>query len=185
MKILAIYGSEYGQTEAVIRRIAGVLESYGHGVAIHRADAVPGGRVAPEFDAVLVGASVIMGRYQRYVRTFVQGNLGVLSRLPTAFVSVNGHSPETLPEWRAAAGGYVAKFLGETHWSPRWTATFSGALRYTRYGAVTRWIMKKISARVGGPTDTTRDYEFTDWAAVDRFAAEISRDLSPEPAFVA
>jgi menaquinone-dependent protoporphyrinogen oxidase len=185
MKILAVYGSEYGQAEAVIRRIGSVLESDGHVVAIHRAGVLPTGTLLTDFDAVPVGASIIMGRYQRYVRDFVRRNLDVLSRQPTAFVSVNGSSPEAMPEWRAAARGYVAKFLGETNWSPRWTATFSGALRYTRYGAVTRWIMKRISARAGGPTDTTRDHEYTDWAAVDRFAAELSHALSQEPAAVA
>jgi len=30
--------------------------------------------------------------------------------------------------------------------------------------------MKAITAREGGPTDTSRDYDFTDWPAVDQFA---------------
>jgi menaquinone-dependent protoporphyrinogen oxidase len=185
MKILAVYGSAYGQAEAVIRRVGSVLERSGHSVTIYRADAVPKPVSVDAFDAVLVSASIIMGRYQPYVRDFVQRHLGALNALPTAFVSVSGASPENVPEWRAAASGYVAKFLRETVWSPRWTATFSGALRYTRYGLVTRWVMKRISARTGGPTDTTQDYEFTDWAAVDRFATDLAETLSNEPAAVA
>jgi menaquinone-dependent protoporphyrinogen oxidase len=185
MKILAVYGSSYGQAQAVMRRVAAALEHSGHTVAIYRANAVPRSTSVADFDAVLIAASVIMGRYQRYVRAFVRRHLAALNDRPTAFVSVSGASPEDVPEWRAAASGYVTKFLGETHWSPRWTATFSGALRYTRYGFVTRWIMKRISARTGGPTDTTHDHEFTDWAAVDRFAAELSHALSHEPAAVA
>jgi menaquinone-dependent protoporphyrinogen oxidase len=137
-----------------------------------------------DFAAVVVAASIIMGRYQRHVVRFVRRHVGSLNALPAAFVSVSGASPESVPEWRTAASGYIARFLGETRWSPRWTAGFSGALRYTRYGLVTRWIMKRISARTGGPTDTARDYEFTDWAAVDRFGAQLAEVLSQEGASV-
>ena len=63
---------------------------------------------------------------------------------------------------------------------PGGTATFSGALRYPRYGPVTRWIMKLISRRSGGPTDTSQEYEFTDWQAVDRFGEDLARALADE-----
>jgi menaquinone-dependent protoporphyrinogen oxidase len=185
MRILAVYGSEYGQAETVVRRVAGVLEARGHSLQVHRADGVPAMVAVESFDAVLVGASIIMGHYQKYVREFVRGHLAELRARPTAFISVSGSSPESVPEWRSAARGYVTTFLKETGWAPRWTATFAGALRYPRYGLVTRWIMKKISARQGGPTDTTREYEFTDWAAVDRFAAELADALSVGPAAAA
>jgi menaquinone-dependent protoporphyrinogen IX oxidase len=32
--------------------------------------------------------------------------------------------------------------------------------------------MKTISRRAGGPTDTSRDYEFTDWVALDQFVLD-------------
>jgi menaquinone-dependent protoporphyrinogen oxidase len=185
MKILAVYGSKYGQAEQVMRHIATVLEGRGHPLQRFRADQIPPGISVEDFEVVLVGASVIMGRYQRYVRDFVRRNLASLAARPTAFVSVNGHSPESVPEWRAFARGYVEKFIRETGWRPRWTATFSGALRYPRYGLVTRWIMKKISAHTGGPTDTSKEYEFTDWDAVDRFATEMADALEVGPAAAA
>jgi menaquinone-dependent protoporphyrinogen oxidase len=123
-----------------------------------------------------------MGHHQKYVRDFVRRHVGLMAARPSAFISVNGHSPESVPEWRAAARGYMEKFLEETGWTPRWTAAFSGALRYPRYGLLTRWIMKKISAQSGGPTDTSREYEFTDWEAVDRFAREVADALEVGPA---
>jgi menaquinone-dependent protoporphyrinogen oxidase len=185
VKVLAVYGSEFGQAEAVLRRVVDGLTGRGHSVVIHRANAVPSEVDVGRFDMVLVAGSIIMGRYQRYVRDFVREHVAALNALPTAFVSVNGHSPETDPEWRAAARKYVAGFLELTSWAPRWTATFSGALRYPRYGIVTRWIMKKISARTGAPTDTTREFEFTDWAAVDRFAAELADAFAHGPSVAA
>ena len=73
MRILAVYGSAYGQAEAVVRRVSGALERTGHAVALHRADAK--NMRVEDFDAVLVGASIIKGHYQRYVRDFVSAHL--------------------------------------------------------------------------------------------------------------
>jgi menaquinone-dependent protoporphyrinogen IX oxidase len=36
-------------------------------------------------------------------------------------------------------------------------------------------MMQLISWREGGPTDTSRDYELTDWGEVDRLADEVTR----------
>jgi menaquinone-dependent protoporphyrinogen oxidase len=182
MRILAVYGSRFGQAESVLQRISRVLESHGHTVTLFKGDAVPRDLALPDYDAVIIAASIIMGRYQPYIRTFVQRHAGGLNARPSAFVSVNGHSPESAPEWRQAARQYVQAFLADTAWQPHRTATFSGALRYQRYGLVTKWIMKMISRRTGGPTDVSRDYEFTDWNAVDAFAHELAGKWAQMPA---
>jgi menaquinone-dependent protoporphyrinogen oxidase len=173
MKVLAVYGSEYGQAEMVLRRVASALEEHGHVVSIFRGDAPSAGLALEDSDAVVVAASVIRGRYQSYIRAFVRRHLAALEGRSTAFISVSGASPETAPEWRAAARGYVQLFLKDTGWAPGRIATFSGALRYPRYGLFLRWVMKRISRSSGGPTDTSREFEFTDWSAVDRFSEEL------------
>jgi menaquinone-dependent protoporphyrinogen oxidase len=55
-------------------------------------------------------------------------------------------------------------FLHETGWFPSMVRLTAGALTYSRYGPVRRWIMKRIARKAGGGTDTSRDYEYTDWA---------------------
>ena len=35
--------------------------------------------------------------------------------------------------------------------------------------------MKRIARKAGGATDTSRDYEYTDWAALDEFVDRFSR----------
>lgn len=178
MKILALYGSRFGQAEAVLRRIVGTLEGSGHSVTMMRADTIPPGLSVQGFGGVVVAASIIMGRYQRYVRRWVAAHADSLNARPGAFISVNGTPPEPTAEWRTAANRYVSHFVDETGWRPRWIATFAGALRYSRYGPVTRWIMKRIAASQGGPTDTSRDYDFTDWEAVDRLGSELAAHFS-------
>jgi menaquinone-dependent protoporphyrinogen oxidase len=180
VKILAVYGSKFGQAAAVLRRVSDVLAGQGHTVTFAKADALPTGLDIGSFGAVVVAASVIMGRHQTYVRRFVRENLEALQARPAAFISVNGAPPTPAAAWQAAAADYVDRFLEKTAWEPRWSATFAGALRYTRYSPVTRWVMRRISRRNGGPTDTSRDYEFTDWDAVDRFAEVIADGLDDE-----
>jgi menaquinone-dependent protoporphyrinogen IX oxidase len=44
--------------------------------------------------------------------------------------------------------------------------------------------MKRISKQAGGATDTSRDHEYTDWAALDRFLDQWKSVLSPAHAQV-
>lgn len=82
------------------------------------------------------------------------------------------------PRGEAEARNYIANFERATGWHPRLSRSFAGGLPYTQYGAVTRWMMKLISRQTGRPTDTSRDWEFTDWGAVDQFARDLSRMVS-------
>lgn len=177
MNVLAVYGSNYGQAEAVLRRVTEALEARGVDVSVFKGDQIPAGLALEGFDAMVVAASIRMGRYQTYIRDFVKRHNAELRACPSAFVSVNGSRSESTPEWRDQAHGYVQQFLEQTAWQPRWTATFAGALRYRRYDPLTRWIVKSINGRRGGATDTSREYEFTDWQAVDRFAEDLTADL--------
>lgn len=177
MKILAVYGSNYGQARTVVERVTAALEARGHAVSAFKGDAVPGGTSVEDFDAAVIAASVRMGKYQAYMGDFVKRHVEALSSRPSAFISVSGTRPESLPEWNEESRGYVREFLEQTGFQPDWTANFAGKLQYRSYDPITRWIMKGIARRNGGPVDTSRDYEFTDWDAVDRFAAELAEGL--------
>ena len=52
---------------------------------------------------------------------------------------------------------------------------FAGALVYTQYGWLKRHVMRAIVKREGGDLDMSRDYEYTDWEAVERFAHDIGQ----------
>lgn len=51
----------------------------------------------------------------------------------------------------------------------------AGAVPYTRYGWLKRRIMRRLMARANGDTDTTRDYEYTDWEDLNSFARGFAR----------
>ena len=51
---------------------------------------------------------------------------------------------------------------------------------YSKYNFLTRFIMKRIARKTGRPTDTSRDYEYTDWSRLDRLAEEFARSVPVE-----
>jgi menaquinone-dependent protoporphyrinogen oxidase len=177
-RILVVYGSKYGQTERVAYRIGGILMDAGHVVDIYRGDRLPHALSLADYDGVLVAASVLMGHHQRYIRGFAGRHAGRLNGAPSAFVSVCG-----------AAGGdprqaqaYIDALLRETGWHPTIARSFTGAVAYTQYGWLFRHILKLINRRKGLPTDTSRDWDFTDWNEVERFAKELAVTLALPPA---
>jgi len=176
-KILVVYGTAYGQTERIVRRIVERLTSDGHGVWMHKGDSLPKQLRLDDYDACVVAGSIIRGRHQRYIRRFARRNNGYLNRARSAFVSVSGAAQGSPQQARE----YIDEFVQETGWRPRFTASFAGAMAYTQYGPLLCWVTKVVSRRRGGPTDTTRDHDFTEWEAVDRFAERLAKALPAPP----
>jgi menaquinone-dependent protoporphyrinogen oxidase len=162
------YGTTEGQTARIAEFIAEVVRAHGHdakAVDIKDAgDAIPDG-----YDAIMVGASVHMGKHEDYVRDFVRKNRATLEGLPSSLFSVSMAAHGDIGN----AEGYVGRFEDETGWRPVQVGLFSGALLYTHYGFIKRLIMKKIANNNGSPdTDTSHDYVYTEWDGVKRFAED-------------
>ena len=177
-RILVVYGTAYGQTERITRRIVDRLTSRGHGVSMYKGNSLPKHLRLDDYDEVVVAASIIRGRHQRYIREFARRHHEQLNRTRSAFVSVSGAAQGS----REQAQRYIDDFVQQTGWNPRFPASFAGSMAYTQYGPLLRWIAKVVSRRRGGPTDTSRDHEYTDWQAVDRFAERLARAVPPSEA---
>lgn len=169
-QILIVYGTKYGQTEKVARRIAEIILARGESATILDADRMSRALVLTAYDGVIVGASVIGGRHQRSVRRFVLSQRDALDSMPCAFFSVSGSAGSYDANGRADAQRCLDEFLRDTGWRPDMTQLVAGAIKCTKYNPLLRWVMKQISKRHFGPTDTSRDHELTDWAEVQRFA---------------
>jgi len=167
--IHVIYGTTHGQTRKIAERIAYLARGRGHEVVLADAKDLSLQFSLDDSDAVFIGASIHIGKHQKYIEQFVTTHRSELSFVPAAFFSVSMTAARSTREAREEALRYVARFLKDTKWHPSVTATFGGALAYTQYGFLTRWLMRLISGRQGGDTDTSRDYEYTEWSEVDRF----------------
>ena len=173
-RILIVYGSTHGQTAKIGRHIGNLLRTLGRTVTLVDADALPHALAPRDFDGVIIGSSITYRRHQPAVLRFVRAHRDVLSAKPSAFFSVSASAAGRTEEERDGARRCVNRFLRQTGWRPGVTATIGGAMVYTKYNPFLRWITRYISAKSGGPTDTSRDHELTDWAGVRRFVEDFA-----------
>ena len=169
--VLVVYASRDGQTRKVAERIANVLRVRRHVVEVLDAARAPSDLDLSRFQAVLVGSPVHAQGYLRPVVRFIQAHRTELHRIPTLFFSVGLAILSKINDGRAQTMQIVDRLIAETGWHPRRIELVAGALPYTRYNFLIRFIMRRIVKKEGGDIDTSRNYEYTDWAAVDRFAA--------------
>jgi len=167
-RILVLYGSTDGQTRKIATLIADTLRLDGFPVDV--ADASVESPAVEPFSGVIVAASVHAGGYQRSVRRWVSAHAEALAQRPNAFVSVCLGVLEHKAKTDAALEAIRNAFFSATGWRPSGCKVVAGALKYRSYNWVKRWMMRRIVAKGGGDTDTSRDYEYTDWEDVRRFA---------------
>jgi len=165
---LIIYGTTDGQTGKIAQEIAKTFAAEGWQTSVVNANASRDTR--PEyFDRVVVAASVHVGGYQRAVGRWVRRHAAALNRIPSAFISVCLGVLEQRPEAQREVHAIPERFFARTGWHPPVTQIVAGALPYTRYGWLTKLVMKRIAAKAGGDTDTTRDFEYTNWDELRSF----------------
>jgi menaquinone-dependent protoporphyrinogen oxidase len=177
------YATREGHTRRVAERLVAVFRDRGFtsraiDVASADADYVDWGRVR----AAVVGASLHAHRHQRSADAFVRQHGGDLNGHPSAFFSVSLSAASARPEERAAAAQLAQAFPAACGWHADETVCVAGRLAYTRYGVLTRFIMKRIARREGAPTDTSRDHEFTNWDEVARLADSVARRIAADRA---
>jgi menaquinone-dependent protoporphyrinogen oxidase len=177
-KVLILYGSSEGQTAKIARHIAGVIREKGCSVDVVDGRAVPAHFSLEPYTAAMIGASMHAGGYQGYIRRFVQRHVEELARIRTAFFSVSLTEAYPNPEEKVRLAQLMAEFMQKTGWHPQSVVSFAGALAYSKYGFLKRFVMQRIARAAGGSTDPTHDYEYTDWEAVTRFAETFVAALS-------
>lgn len=178
MNILILYASLEGQTAKIAEHIAQVLRDKEHQVTTLSGRHLPADFKLESYDAAIIGGPIHMGRYPRYLRKFARRYRDWLNQHSSAFVTVCMAINSKLPASRQEVEHYIEKFTSETQWQPTDMATFAGAVKYTQYGFITRFIMKSIARREGGSTDTSQDHEYTDWDAVERFAEQFAGQIT-------
>ena len=175
--VLIAYGTSEGQTAKIAEYIAQMVSDRDHDAEVVDAREPTRGPVPENYEAVIVGASIHMGKHEGYVVEFVKRYRGALERLPSAFFSVSLAAHDNMEE----AKSYIEEFARETGWRPDMVAIFAGALLYKQYGFIKRHMMKKIVRDKGNPdTDTSRDYVYTDRDDVRHFVEEFLEGLPAE-----
>ena len=170
-----LFASTEGQTALIAIRLAAVLHEHGLDsqaidVSTPEAEAIDWGRV----QGVLVGASLHMGRHQKTAARFVHAHAADLNAVPSAFFSVSLAAASKNPGEVVDAERIAREFPAAHGWNPTRILSVAGRLAYREYNVLVRWLIKRIAKKEGGPTDTSRDHELTDWDEVDRLGREMA-----------
>lgn len=182
MKTAIFFASRDGQTRRIAERIAADLRAAGVAVDVFDLATAPSVALS-DYASACVASSVRLGKHERSAVEFATRHRAELERVSAVFVSVSlseagaENLKRSEPERRHSAADVqrvIEDFVKATGWRPARVFPIAGALAYTRYNVLLRFVMKRIARKSGGPTDTTRDHELTDWAAVDRVAATLA-----------
>ena len=172
--ILILYGTSEGHTEKVATIIANTLTDLRCDV-----DVIQAGTVDPavaKYDGVIIAASIHGSRFQPALVDCVRKHAAEIAARPNALVEVclsilNKSDPTVL----AKLDAIVDDLATETRWRPDIIKRVAGAMPYTKFSLLIRWIVKSIIGEATGATDTSRDYVYTDWDDVRAFAREFGR----------
>lgn len=175
-QIALLYMSREGQTRKIIHVIADQLRKSGHDLYISDIRELKNKKLPESFDAVVLGCSVRYGKHHKPFRQFVDNHQQQLSKMPGYFFSVNltARKPERS---EPSNNRYLQKYLRQISWKPGIVEVFAGALLYPKYTLPDRYMIRLIMKITKGPTDLSRETEFTDWDRVCRFALAVDRDL--------
>lgn len=176
-RVLVLYATSEGHTEKIATTMGNALIEAGCD-----ADVIKAGTVDPDiglYDGVIVAASVHGGKFQKQIIHAVRAHAREINARPNVFVQV---CLAVLRKNDPGVPNYLAKivdrFSKDTGWVPARTQPVAGALLYTQYNIIMRWMMRWIVSRAGGDTDMSRDYVYTDWEELKAFASDFGRRLT-------
>ena len=173
MKVLIAYGTTEGQTAHIADELKLKLQS--HGADVEATDLEHGHPNPSAYDRIVLAGSIHVGKYQKEVDRFISENVELLNKIPSWFIGVSlSEAGGDKPGGHEAAQAIIDTFVAEHGWRPRGTLSLAGALKYRQYNFLKRMVLKRIAAAQGGDTDTSRDWEYTDWSAVERLANDVA-----------
>jgi menaquinone-dependent protoporphyrinogen oxidase len=183
MRTAVFYATREGQSEIVAQRVASDLRSRAIEADVINVKDIRGHIDWHAYDAAFVVASVHAGRHEKEMIEFVKREKRELEALNAAFLSLtlsqagaelDTNTPAQREQAHADALRMVAEFADETGWRFEHSLTVAGALVYSKYNFLVKWIMKRIAHKAGFDGPTSCDYEFTNWRTVDRFVEEFA-----------
>ena len=187
--LLIVYATREGHTRLIAQHMAECLRKRSLAVDLFDARDNENPPRLDRYAGVVLAASLHLARHEPEMQRFIERERNALATLPTAFLSVSlsavgAQDPTRAPEYRLRVLRELRKctdaLFDKTQWRPGQTEYVPGALMYTHYNPLVRWVMKRIARKEGASTDTAHDHVYTDWKALDRFVEGFVESLEPE-----
>jgi menaquinone-dependent protoporphyrinogen oxidase len=173
MAILVLYATVEGQSRKIAEHVSADLESRGHMVVLGDLRE-PGFAVPGRFDGIILCAPIHIGRYPDPVIHFASTGKRRWIPSPTHLFPFRSPSPATARTSGSRPGPTRLDLRERQATGLSLLHHAAGALKYLEYDFFKRMMLRHISAKEGGPVDTSRDHELTDWETLDRFVGDFS-----------
>lgn len=166
MKLLVTYASKYGATREIAEKIVNVLQQSGL-----QADLAPVKEVRElsEYQAVILGSAVYVGKWQKDAAEFLQKNENTLAQLPVWLFSSGptgeGDPAELLEGWRLP----VELQPITERIRPRDIAVFGGYINPDKVNFIEKTAVKNIVKKPFG--------DFRDWDRIIGWADTVAEAL--------
>ena len=168
-KILVAYATIDGHTKKIAEFVARISIAQGFSVFIYDAKSKLPEPFPESYEMTIIAAPVHAGKYPLAIQRWVHGHSEKLNQLPSAFISVCLGVLENRIEANRKIAEIRQQFLHKSGWHPALMHDVAGAIPYTRYGILKKWVMKRIAHKFSSDTDTSRDHEYTDWGDLEEF----------------
>ncbi|REL37755.1 menaquinone-dependent protoporphyrinogen IX dehydrogenase [Rhodohalobacter sp. SW132] len=166
MKLLILYATTEGHTRTICEFLRHEAEKIGYTVKLD--DLTINQPSSDDFDTVIIAGSVHLGKYQNALQHYVQKHHKLLNEKKSLFLSVSLTAAADEPESWKELRQQTKEFLTVTGWQPAHIEQVAGALLYTQYNFLKRFLMRMITKRAGGDMDTSKDFVYTNWDQVKR-----------------
>ncbi len=163
MRVLVTAASKHGATFDIATMIGAELARAGFDVSVEAPEAVES---VTEFDALVIGSGVYVGRWMASARDFVDRNAAALSERPVWIYSSGPVGAPLKPHDPPIDAEPIANLIGA-----RGQRVFGGRVDHGDLGLGERAILSIARAQEG---------DFRPWAAVKAWSAEIAAELAAE-----
>lgn len=111
-KVLIAYGTRYGSTEEISSKIAEIMSNKGLDTTVInvKKNEWP---ILDEFDAIVIGSSIKMGKWTKEAKNFLKKNVKTLKEKPFLAVFASCGDASYPDKYQAAKEKYVQKIITE------------------------------------------------------------------------
>ena len=159
-KILVAYASKCGSTAEIADVIGQVLHEQGASVDVSPVDKVTD---ISEYQAIVVGSAIRMGKCLSEAKKFVQTHQKALQEKSSAYFAVCLSLHEDSDEKRREAEHYLDALREMAE--PQATAVFAGKMDFSRLSFLDRMIVKMVKSPEG---------DFRTWEVIRVWAASLA-----------
>ena len=173
MSALVVFGTRYGSTAKIAEEIGTVLSDEGFKVRVVNAAKDTISDIS-EFDIVIVGSGIKMGKWTKETLDFLKKFEADLSHKKVALFASCGYSrePEKVDEARE---NFLIKVADKyPSIKPVSLGLFGGVFSFDKYGFVEKLLFRGIKKDLENQgVDTRKPYDFRDWEEIREWTKEL------------